>query len=92
MYVCLPHMCLVPDEVRVPGTGAMDGCGPPRGPWESNLGSLQEQQELLTTEQSLQPPSISFRDKVIHVILTGLERAQDGHQLKSILLPQLHKC
>ena len=31
-----------------------DDCEPPRGCWELNPGSLEEQSELLTTEPSLQ--------------------------------------
>ena len=32
-----------------------DGCEPPRGCWDMNSGSLEEQSVLLTTEPSLQP-------------------------------------
>ena len=32
-----------------------DGCEPPCGCWELNLGPLEEQTVLLTTESSLQP-------------------------------------
>lgn len=35
------------------GTGVLDGCQPPCGSWELNLGHLQEQKVLLTTEPSL---------------------------------------
>jgi hypothetical protein len=37
-----------------------DGCEPPRGCWELNLGPLEEQPVLLTAEPSLQP-----QDKII---------------------------
>jgi hypothetical protein len=37
------------------GTGVRDGCGPPCGFWEPDLGPLQEQQVLLTTEPSSHP-------------------------------------
>jgi hypothetical protein len=33
-----------------------DGCEPPCGCWELNLGPLEEQTVFLTTEPSLQPP------------------------------------
>ena len=36
---------------------------PPCGSWEPDLGPLQEQQVLLTTESSLQPPEIVFFEK-----------------------------
>ena len=56
MYMC--HVHVVPMEardggsVRSPGTGVIDGCEPPCGCWESNLGPLEEQQMLLTAEPS----------------------------------------
>jgi hypothetical protein len=53
MYVC----------VRVsdpPGTGVTDSCKPPSGFWKLNLGPLEEQPELLTTELSLQPPRFTY--------------------------------
>jgi hypothetical protein len=34
-----------------------DGCEPPCGCWELNLGPLEEQSELSTAEASLQPSS-----------------------------------
>ena len=34
-----------------------DGCEPPCGCWELNLGPLEEQAVLLTTEPSLQSPT-----------------------------------
>jgi hypothetical protein len=34
----------------------MDGCEPPCSCWDLNLGSLEEQSVLLTTESSLQLP------------------------------------
>jgi hypothetical protein len=37
-----------------------DGCEPPCGCWELNSGPLEEQSVLLTTEPSLQPPSLAF--------------------------------
>ena len=37
------------------GTEGTDNCEPPCGGWELNLGLLQEQQVLLTTEPSLRP-------------------------------------
>jgi len=63
LYVCM-HVhpvcawCLRRSEegIRSPGTGDKEGCEPPCGFWELNLGPLQEQQVLLTTEPSLQPP------------------------------------
>ena len=37
-----------------------DGCEPPCSCWELNSGPLEEQSVLLTTELSLQPPSLLF--------------------------------
>jgi hypothetical protein len=36
-----------------------DGCEPPHGCWNLNLGPLEEQSVLLTAEPSLQPPLLS---------------------------------
>lgn len=50
------HICVVPTEVRegmyppTPGTGVTGSRGPPCRCWESNLGPLQEQQYVLTSE------------------------------------------
>jgi hypothetical protein len=52
MYVYAMCACLVPSEVRSPGSGIREGCEP-CGCWESNLGPLQEPWVLLTTEPSL---------------------------------------
>ena len=35
-----------------------DGCEPPCGCWDLNLGSLEEQSVLLTAEPSLQPRNV----------------------------------
>jgi hypothetical protein len=43
------------DNIGSLGTGATDSCELPYGCWELSLGSLQDQQVLLTAEQSLQP-------------------------------------
>jgi hypothetical protein len=48
------HVYLFPqrleEDIRGPGTGVVDGCELPCGCWESNLGLLEEQPVLLTTE------------------------------------------
>jgi hypothetical protein len=50
-----------PEEgIKYPGTGFTDGCEPPRGCWELNLGLLEDQQVLLTTELSIQSPTVRF--------------------------------
>jgi hypothetical protein len=45
MYICTPHTCLVPAQVRkccqVFWTGVRDGCEPPCGCWEQKSGPLQ---------------------------------------------------
>lgn len=57
MYVCEPHACLVPSEVRrgpwVLWIGVTDS-ELPRGCWKLHLGFLQEQQVRLIAETSLQ--------------------------------------
>lgn len=63
VYVfCLHAWCPWGSEggIRAPGTGVTDGCEPPRGCWELDLGWLGEQQMLLTTESSLQPQTVIF--------------------------------
>ena len=54
----------MPSEKRkgdgIPDTGVRDGCEPPCGFWELNLGPLKEQQVLLTAEPSLQLPCQVF--------------------------------
>lgn len=50
---------LVP--VWSPATGVTDGCEPPYGSWESNLGPQQEQQMLLT-------PSCLSSPQTVHLI------------------------
>jgi hypothetical protein len=65
VFVCHPHAVSTEDGEAVdsPGTGVTHGLEPPCGCWELNLGPLQEQPVLLTTEPSLQPliffPTIS---------------------------------
>ena len=43
------------DNIGSLGTGVTDSCELPYRCWELSLGSLQDQQVLLTAEQSLQP-------------------------------------
>jgi hypothetical protein len=46
--MCVLPVCMYMQEgVEI---GVIDGCEPPGGCWEPNLGSLQEQQVLLTSE------------------------------------------
>lgn len=59
MYVCVPYMCLVVEVSRghlLPWHWVADGCEPPYGHWQPNLGPLQEQPVLLTAELSLSGP------------------------------------
>jgi hypothetical protein len=51
-FVFCLHVCLC-EGVRSPGTTVIDKCELPCGCWELNLGLLEEQQVLLTTEPSL---------------------------------------
>lgn len=52
MYICLPHVCLVPVEATV--VLVLDGSEPSCGCWESNLSPLKEQPVLLAAEPSTQ--------------------------------------
>jgi len=54
MYVCVPHACLIPEEVMVsPGTGVTDRYEPPCGCWKLSLGPLEDKPVFLTTDPSL---------------------------------------
>jgi hypothetical protein len=54
--VCVPWCPKRPEEgVRSHGTGVRERCEPPWGCWESNLGPLEEQPVLLTTDLSVSP-------------------------------------
>ena len=55
-YLCF-HLCTMCADVTSPGTEVTDGCEPPGGCWESNLGPLEEQSVLLTPEPSPVPAS-----------------------------------
>lgn len=48
MYVCVPHVCLVPTEAKMgfTRTGVTGGCEPPCGHWGLNLGLLEDQTPL----------------------------------------------
>ena len=56
LYKCAPCACLVSAEVKrgcqISGTGLKDRCEPPCGCWVLDLGLLQEQPVLLTTDSS----------------------------------------
>ena len=56
-----------------------EGCETPSACWDSNLGSLQEQQVFLTTEPFLQPKSLSFRFETewYYVALNGPELTEE---------------
>ena len=61
-HACVPRVWLVFTEasegVRFPGAAVTDGCEQTCGCWESNLGPLEGQPELLTAVPSLQPPQL----------------------------------
>lgn len=62
--LCSSCVCLVPVEVVrmywILVTGVMGGCEPSFPDWELKSGPLQQQQELLTTEPSLNHPYDCF--------------------------------
>lgn len=55
-YICASLVCLLLLQVGIgsTGIGVRDGCEPLSGCWVLNLGLLQEQQVLVTTEAYLQ--------------------------------------
>jgi len=58
MHFCVPHCAWyqwMPEEnVRSPETGVTASCKLPFGSWELNLGSLEDEPVLLTSEPSFQ--------------------------------------
>ena len=54
-----------PEEgIGSPGAGVTNGCEPPCGCWESNLGPPGEQPVLLTAVLSLQPQPLELKSCV----------------------------
>ena len=54
MYVCVPHVCLVPTEARrSPGTGDTESKSHPLSIQNRNLCPMQEYQVLLAAKPSL---------------------------------------
>ena len=58
-YIWVHCDCLQKHQKRA-SDPTTDGCEPPCGCWELNLGPLEEQSVLLTAEPSLQPSSNPF--------------------------------
>lgn len=92
MYVCAPHVCLVPSKVK----RDLEFLGlelwmvePPRQFWEPNQGAWQEQQVLLTTESLLQ----LFSSLEAAAKARSLADSQSNHCLQSsstiVYLPPL---
>ena len=55
----------------------MNGCEPPCGCWDLNLGPSEEQSVLLSAEPSHQPESMTFKGKWMEletIILHGVKR------------------
>lgn len=61
MVDCEPHVYLVSETPKNSLELELDGCEPLCRCWGSNLGALQEQLALLTTELSLQPKNTDLR-------------------------------
>ena len=55
-------------------TGVTEGCEPSCGSWELNLGPLQDQQVILTTELSLQALLVSLDAFLVVSICGGLKK------------------
>ena len=64
MHGCASHVCLMLKETRrghqPPWNWVIYGCEMFRGSWELNLGPLEDQPVLLTTEPSFQPREVYF--------------------------------
>jgi hypothetical protein len=55
MCICVPHACLVPEEeLDSPRNGVINDEEWPCGSWELNMGPLEDQPLLLTSEPSPQ--------------------------------------
>lgn len=81
MYVCVSRVCLVPSEdgdPESPETETTGGHEPPYGYWKSNLGPVQKQLMLSTTEQPLQPIAKFFHTCVSQVSIV-VTNTSDSH-------------
>jgi hypothetical protein len=63
-HVCAWYLQRPLESTGSLGTGVMDDWELPCGHWELNLGPLQEQHLLLTSESSLQPYTVFLRSRV----------------------------
>lgn len=65
MYICVPHVVLVPSEARKgqwsSGNWSSRWLKPLHWSWEMNLGLLKEQPAHLDAEPSLQSPKTAFK-------------------------------
>ena len=94
MYIDFFTCLYVCEDVRCPGTGVIDSSEQPCGCWELNPGPLEEHAVLLTSEQDLQLPSISFlrfiyvlyMNVLLHVYvpsaLWGQKRSMDSLEME----------
>lgn len=80
MSTCLPAcmgtVCILwpwsPEkDTGSPGPGITHGCELPCSRWEWNTTPVSEQQVLLTTEQSLQSPTLAISSNTVQMALRG---------------------
>ena len=69
MHVCAPYVCLLPEYtiegIKSPRMRVTDSYELPCKCWQLNLGPLEEQPVLLTTEPSFSPFSLCFKTDYI---------------------------
>lgn len=83
--MCMQYLQRPEEGIRAPGIGITGSCGPPGGCWEPSIGSLQEQQSLLTAESSLQPQDEVLVKRVAQLASSGkYETLKQGKKLNSL--------
>jgi len=86
------------EEIRYFGTGVMSGSELSCGFWESNPGPLEEQLVFLTTEPSLQLPSVIFISKPLFVWyapavrILPLKKNQQTHHAQQAVVKSRLPC
>ena len=93
MYVC--HVCAWcsqrPEEgVRSPTTAVTDGCEPPCGYWELNLGPPEKHPVHLTTKPALQPLDFLFSRCGLEVFLNSCAFEMDASNNLGCSFYQVH--
>jgi hypothetical protein len=83
-FIWVDCICLQTHQKKAPDP-ITDGCEPPCGCWELNLGPLEEQSVLLTAESSIQhllPPAFFILSILTQVPLSCLGRPWEAYAIK----------